>query len=99
MVSDHQVFQRPAPTRALAFFVRAFAAAREALTAMARRSCAVSFLAVASPPRRPISDRYLEISRLSIADETITPAVVKLSFLREMPAFQLDNLLAAVNTR
>ena len=44
-----------------AFRFRAFAAALDALVAMALRSSAVSDFARASPPRLAIVDRYFEI--------------------------------------
>jgi hypothetical protein len=47
-----------------AFCVRAFAAALEALIAIALRSIAVSDFARASPPRLASADKYLEIADL-----------------------------------
>jgi len=51
----------PYRTLPLAFFLRAFAAAFEAVVATRRRSSAVIFFRRAFPPRRPISERYLEM--------------------------------------
>jgi hypothetical protein len=55
LISAHFVF-------ALAFAVRAFAAARDAFVAIARRCSAVIFFSRALPPLRPKSDRYFEIA-------------------------------------
>jgi hypothetical protein len=52
--------------RSLAFCVRAFAAAREALVAIALRSSGVNDFARASPPRLAMVDRYLEMADLPI---------------------------------
>jgi hypothetical protein len=57
------------PAFALAFLVRALAAAFEALSALSLRCLAVIALARAFPPRRPISDKnFLTASSIATTE-------------------------------
>ena len=72
LLSDARGLSVPSPARhefghvfifrfSLAFLLLAFAAAFDALMAISFRRSADSFLALATPPRRPISDSTREI--------------------------------------